>query len=47
MKSLGATHTKADKFKSHYEVDGRIITAQNPPSSIDFGKAIINTINKL
>ena len=47
MKSLGATHTKADKFQSHYEVDGRIITAQNPPSSIDFGDAIIHSINKL
>ena len=47
MKSLGATLPKQINFSRIGEVDGRIITAQNPPSSIDFGEAIIHSINKL
>ncbi len=45
--SNGAKHTKADKFNSHVEVDHRLITAQNPPSSEKFGESIVNELKKI
>ena len=43
--SIGAKHNKADKFQPYVEVDDRLITAQNPPSSQKFGEAIVDKLN--
>ena len=43
--SIGAEHNKADKFQPYVEVDDRLITAQNPPSSQKFGVAIVDKLN--
>jgi len=45
--SLGANHTKADKFQPHVEIDNRVITAQNPPSSSKFGEALVENLKTI
>ena len=47
LTSLGAIHTKAEKFQPHIEIDGRLITAQNPPSSQKFGESILEKLQKI
>ena len=45
--SLGANHTKADKFQPHVEIDNRVITAQNPPSSSKFGETLVENLKNI
>ena len=37
----GAKYSKADDWKPHVVVDGRLITGQNPGSSAEVGKAVV------
>lgn len=40
----GAVHTKADNFKPHVEVDGRLVTGQNPPSAKGTAEALVRVL---
>jgi len=44
LKKRGAIHTKADNFKAHVEVDGRLVTGQNPPSAKGVGEALVQVL---
>ena len=44
LEKRGAIHTKADNFKPHVEVDGRLVTGQNPPSAKGTGEALIQVL---
>lgn len=43
----GAIHTKADNFKAHVEVDGRLVTGQNPPSAKGVGEALVQVLKDM
>lgn len=45
LKERGAKHGKADPFQSHVEVDGRLVTGQNPQSAKAVGEAIRDVLN--
>jgi putative intracellular protease/amidase len=45
LTELGATHTQADNFQSHVVVSDRLITGQNPASSMGVGEAIVSALN--
>jgi len=47
LKKRGAIHTKADNFKPHVEVDGRLVTGQNPPSAKGVGEALVQVLKDL
>ncbi|OJE45130.1 thiamine biosynthesis protein ThiJ [Bacillus proteolyticus] len=47
LKEEGAFFYVAPNFTPHVVVDGRLITGQNPQSSLKIGKAIKNVINKM
>lgn len=44
LKKRGAIHTKADNFKPHVEVDGRLVTGQNPPSAKSTAEALVQVL---
>lgn len=44
LKRRGAIQTKADNFKAHVEVDGRLVTGQNPPSAKGVGEALVQVL---
>lgn len=37
----GGTYSKADNFESHIQIDGKLITGQNPASAANVAKALI------
>ncbi len=47
LEERGGIHTKAENFKPHFEVDGRLVTAQNPPSAKSMGEAMIKVLSKI
>ena len=47
LEERGGIHTKAENFKPHFEVDGRLVTAQNPPSAKSMGEAIVKVLSKI
>ena len=47
LEEHGGVHTKAENFKSHVEVDGRLVTAQNPPSAKSMGDAMVKALSEL
>jgi len=47
LQERGAIQSKADNFKPHVKVDGRLITGQNPPSAKDIGEALIEVLKDL
>jgi len=47
LQERGAIQTKADNFKSHVEVDGRLVTGQNPPSAKDIGEALVMVLEEI
>lgn len=47
LKKRGAIHTKTDKFKPHVEVDGRLVTGQNPPSAKGVGEALVKVLREV
>ena len=43
-----AAHFIADKpWSDHVEIDGRLLTGQNPMSALSLGKAIVQTLDKM
>ncbi|MGO9960204.1 MAG: type 1 glutamine amidotransferase domain-containing protein [Solirubrobacteraceae bacterium] len=44
LESRGARHTSAANFHAHVEVDGRLITGQNPASAGPVGSAIVRAL---
>ena len=44
LEKRGAIHTKADNFKPHVEVDGRLVTGQNPPSAKGTVEALVQAL---
>lgn len=45
LKRLGADYAKADDFQSLVRVDGRLVTGQNPASSADAAKALLDMLD--
>jgi len=45
LKERGAGHTKAPNFEAHVEVDGRLVTGQNPASAAGVGEALARVVN--
>lgn len=41
----GAKHTKAPNFQAHVEVDGRLVTGQNPASATGVAEALVRVLN--
>ena len=46
LEERGAIHTKAENFKPHVEIDGRLVTAQNPPSAKLMGEAMVKVLSE-
>ena len=46
LEEHGAIHTKAENFKPHVEVDGRLVTAQNPPSAKLMGEVMVKVLSE-
>ena len=46
LEEHGAIHTKAENFKPHVEVDGRLVTAQNPPSAKSMGEVMVKVLSE-
>mgnify|MGYP000468066864 FL=1 len=46
LEERGAIHTKAKNFKPHVEVDGRLVTAQNPPSAKSMGEVMVKVLSE-
>jgi len=44
LKSRGGNYSKVDNFEPYVQVDGNLITGQNPPSSEPVAKAVLNTL---
>ncbi|MDF2909674.1 MAG: NonF [Sporolactobacillus laevolacticus] len=44
IRDLGAIFVAAPNWNTHYEVDGNLITGQNPQSTIAVAKAVIETL---
>jgi putative intracellular protease/amidase len=47
LQERGAIHTKAKNFKPHVEIDGRLVTGQNPPSAKDMGAAMVKALSEI
>ena len=47
LKEEGALFYVAPNFTPHVVVEGRLITGQNPQSSMEIGKAIRRAVNKV
>ena len=46
LKKCGGIYTKAADWHTHVEVDGNLVTGQNPASSADAAKALLDLLNK-
>ena len=46
LEERGGIHTKAENFKPHVEVDGRLVTAQNPPSAKLMGETMVKILSE-
>ena len=46
LKELGAEIVKTDDFQPHAVADGNIITGQNPPSSADVARLVIENLSR-
>ena len=46
LEERGAIHTKAENFKPYVEVDGRLVTAQNPPSAKLMGEIMVKVLSE-
>lgn len=46
LKTLGGRYSKGDNWSSHIEVDGNLVTGQNPASSVAAAEAIIKLLQK-
>ena len=46
LEERGAIHIKAENFKPHVEVDGRLVTAQNPPSAKSMGEVMFKVLSE-
>ena len=46
LEERGAIHAKAENFKPHVEVDGRLVTAQNPPSAKSMGEVMVKVLSE-
>tara|TARA_B100000953_G_scaffold131120_1_gene108298 strand:- start:31 stop:726 length:696 start_codon:yes stop_codon:yes gene_type:complete len=46
LEERGAIHIKAENFKPHVEVDGRLVTAQNPPSAKSMGEVMVKVLSE-
>lgn len=44
LKSRGAKHTAAENWQPHVEVDGRLITGQNPASASPLGAELVRAL---
>lgn len=42
----GARHTQSENFTEHVEVDGRLVTGQNPQSATRMGKEVAALVNR-
>ena len=47
LKKLGAKYSKADFWKSHVVVDGRLVTGQNPASAGEVGVKLAEVVSNL
>ncbi|MAJ90947.1 MAG: type 1 glutamine amidotransferase domain-containing protein [Legionellales bacterium] len=47
LEERGGIHTKAENFKPHSEIDGRLVTAQNPPSAKSMGEAMVKVLSEI
>jgi putative intracellular protease/amidase len=47
LRERGAIHTKAGVFAPHVEVDGRLVTGQNPPSATPMAEALVEVLSEL
>jgi putative intracellular protease/amidase len=45
--SRGASHTAAPTFQAHIEVDGRLVTGQNPASAAGTGQAVVAALHSI
>ncbi|WP_332835287.1 type 1 glutamine amidotransferase domain-containing protein [Bacillus sp. FJAT-44742] len=45
LEELGATFTSGENFTDHVEVDGKLVTGQNPQSSIQTAKEFLNVLS--
>ena len=46
LEERGGIHTKAENFKPHVEIDGRLVTAQNPPSAKSMGETMVKVLSE-
>ncbi|GIX21260.1 MAG: dihydroxyacetone kinase [Gammaproteobacteria bacterium] len=46
LKELGAIHVSVANFKPHVEVDGRLVTGQNPASAEGVGRALAELLGR-
>ena len=46
LEERGAIHTKTENFKPYVEVDGRLVTAQNPPSAKSMGEVMVKVLSE-
>lgn len=46
LKKLGANYTKKDNWNCHVEVDGNLVSGQNPQSAGKVGEEIVNILSK-
>jgi putative intracellular protease/amidase len=44
LEKQGAVHVPAPNWQDHVEVDGRLITGQNPASATSVGKAVVDAV---
>lgn len=45
LEATGATHIPAPNWSDHVEVDGRLITGQNPQSAASVGRAVVEQLS--
>lgn len=45
LKELGADYISAPLWSDHVEIDGKLITGQNPQSTISVAKAVVRALN--
>ncbi len=46
LKERGAQHTQAENFQPHVEVDGRLVTGQNPQSATGVAEALVRVLRE-
>ena len=47
LEARGADHRGAGLWESHVEVDGRLVTGQNPASAADAGAALVRVLDEI